>query len=63
MEPTAAQERAGEIGTEFAENMSGKAQQAIDGFPHSSPEQRSAIASLVCEGLERYIAEQDALAA
>lgn len=58
--PTAAQERAGPIGAKMAEDMVSKLTGAIDGFPAvasgetTADEQRSAIASLVAEGMETY---------
>lgn len=58
MEPTAAQERAGEIGTEMAARLVAKLEEAIDGFPASTGEQRNAVASLVIEGLENYAERQ-----
>jgi hypothetical protein len=63
MDPKAAEERAGEIGTEMAYSMCAKVIEAIDGFPMGKPEQRSAMGSLICEGLEEYIEAQDELAA
>jgi hypothetical protein len=53
-EPSAAEERAGEVGVEMAKGMVEKLTIAIDGFPAASPVQKSAIASLVAEGMENY---------
>jgi hypothetical protein len=57
MEPTAAQERAGKVGIELATGLAAKIRDVITGFPADSPEQRSAIASLICEDLENYANE------
>jgi hypothetical protein len=57
MEPSPAEERAGEIGTGMANQMVAKIRETVDGFPASDPEQKSAIASLVAEGCEKYADE------
>lgn len=54
MKPTAAEERAGPIGTKMAKDIGAKLRGAIDGFPASNPEQKSAIASLVAEDMEKF---------